>query len=98
MACSNADGAEVSASPNASAVSAVSWGAFPGSEIVQPYVADLASFKSWAQEAFALWTAEFGAAFEEVPAVLKEIQSSWVLVSVLSHDFISSDAIKVLGA
>lgn len=95
---SNKDGTEASASPNASAVSAVSWGVFPGSEIVEPYVSDLASFKLWAQEAFALWTAEFGAAFEEVPAVLKEIQSSWVLVSVLSHDYISSDAIKVLGA
>jgi methylenetetrahydrofolate reductase (NADPH) len=95
---SNKDGSDASASPNASSVSAVSWGVFPGSEIVEPYVADLASFKLWAEEAFALWTAEFGAAFEEVPAVLKEVQSSWVLVSVLSHDYISSDAIKVLGA
>merc|ERR1719498_1548994 len=36
-------------------VNAVTWGVFPGEEIVQPTVVDRVSFMAWKDEAFALW-------------------------------------------
>ncbi len=34
---------------------AVTWGVFPGREVIQPTVVDPVSFRSWKDEAFALW-------------------------------------------
>lgn len=37
------------------AISAITWGVFPGTEILQPTVCDSASFAVWKTEAFHLW-------------------------------------------
>ena len=37
------------------AITAITWGVFPGSEILQPTICDNVSFKAWKDEAFALW-------------------------------------------
>lgn len=37
-------------------VNAVTWGVFPGREIIQPTVVDPASFMVWKDEAFAIWS------------------------------------------
>lgn len=82
------------------ATSVVSWGVFPGKEIVQPYVLDRASFLARADEAFALWSVEWGNLYEaDSPslALLKGIQDSWVLVAVLDNDYVSGDVFKVLA-
>ncbi len=65
---------DASSSASASGVSAVSWGVFPGKEVVQPYVFDRASALAWMEEAFALWTAEWGSLYEEGSASLKVLQ------------------------
>jgi methylenetetrahydrofolate reductase (NADPH) len=73
-------------------VSAVSWGVFPGKEIIQPYVLDSKSLKARAEEAFALWTAEWGSLYEDGSAsrdLLKSISSGWVFIGVLDNDFVS---------
>lgn len=79
--------------------SAVSWGVFPNKEVVQPYVLDSKSFMARAEEAFALWTAEWGSLYEEGSSslsLLKEISASWVLVGVLDHDFVEGDLFAAL--
>lgn len=38
------------------AVNAVTWGVFPGKEIIQPTVVDPKSFMVWKDEAFEIWT------------------------------------------
>ena len=44
---------------------AVSWGVFPGKEIMQPTVVDPKLFRgAWKDEAFALWSSEWGSIYE----------------------------------
>jgi methylenetetrahydrofolate reductase (NADPH) len=95
-ACSDAGGPV--AAPGA--VSAVAWGVFPGREVVQPYVLDAPAFRAWAAEAFALWGAELGGAYEEGSATagaLAAIADSHVLVAVLVEDFEAGDAFAALA-
>ncbi len=51
-----------------------------GTEVVQPNVVDPPSFLAWRDEAFELWTAEWGACYEEGSAsraLLKDIANTW---------------------
>merc|ERR1719261_2306803 len=41
--------------PDDRCVNAVTWGIFPGKEVVQPTVVDTQSFMAWKDEAFELW-------------------------------------------
>eukprot|EP00668_Euglena_longa_P014373 GGOE01018358.1.p1 GENE.GGOE01018358.1~~GGOE01018358.1.p1 ORF type:complete len:667 (-),score=126.29 GGOE01018358.1:224-2224(-) len=68
-------------SPNA-----LTWGVFPGREVSQPTTVDPTLFGAWKEEAFALWTRHFSET-EEVPAIIKEIQHNWFLVSIANNDF-----------
>ncbi|CAO3699285.1 unnamed protein product [Rhizopus stolonifer] len=81
------------------AQSAVTWGVFPGKEIIQPTIIEKASFESWKEEAFGLWK-EWE---EQYPpnsssqALLKEIGDSYWLVNVVHHDFQKPDLLfKIL--
>ena len=47
------------------AVNAVTWGVFPGKEIIQPTVVDPASFMIWKDEAFEIWTRGWARLFPE---------------------------------
>jgi len=60
----NKDGESFSNIP-ANAVNAVTWGVFPGKEIIQPTVVDSASFMVWKDEAFEIWTRGWGCLFPE---------------------------------
>ena len=46
-------------------VNAVTWGVFPGKEIIQPTVVDLDSFIVWKDEAFEIWTRGWACLFPE---------------------------------
>lgn len=46
-------------------VNAVTWGVFPGKEIIQPTIVDLDSFIVWKDEAFEIWTCVWGCLFPE---------------------------------
>jgi hypothetical protein len=51
-----------------------------GSEVVAPTVSDASSFSVWREEAFELWTAEWGSCYEEGSAsraLLKDIANTW---------------------
>jgi methylenetetrahydrofolate reductase (NADPH) len=64
-------------------VTAVTWGVFPGREVIQPTIVSVDSFRAWVGEAFDLWGAPFPST--DVPAVVRYIQTEWVLVSVVDN-------------
>jgi len=75
-------------------VSAVTWGVFPGREIVQPTVADTESFKVWKDEAFALWRSNWLIMYQEGSKSFKLLETmitSYYLVALLDNNYIDGD-------
>lgn len=69
---------------------AVTWGIFPGREIVQPTVVDPVSFIYWKDEAFALWIEQWAKLYEdESPSrmIIKYIHDNYFLVNLVDNDF-----------
>ena len=60
----NKEGESISNIP-ANAFNAVTWGVFPGKEIIQPTVVDSASFMVWKDEAFEIWSRGWACLFPE---------------------------------
>lgn len=74
---------------------AVTWGVFPGKEIIQPTVVESVSFMAWKDEAFELWN-QWSHIYPEGSTarnLLSQIGSEWYLVNIVHHDFKSTDAI-----
>lgn len=68
---------------------AVTWGVFPGREVIQPTVVDPKSFKIWKDEAFGLWN-EWSELYEEDSVsrnTLNEIRDTYYLVNLVDNDF-----------
>jgi len=90
-----------SANGASSSVNAVTWGVFPGSEVLQPTVVDPASFAVWKDEAFGVWREEWAALYPEGSAsraLLEGIADSWWLVSVVDNDYVEGgDLCRVFG-
>ncbi|XP_055966914.1 methylenetetrahydrofolate reductase (NADPH) [Sorex fumeus] len=69
---------------------AVTWGIFPGREVIQPTVVDPVSFMYWKDEAFALWTEQWGKLYEEGSpsrGVIQHIHDNYFLVNLVDNDF-----------
>ncbi|XP_006650787.1 probable methylenetetrahydrofolate reductase [Oryza brachyantha] len=76
------------------AVNAVTWGVFPGKEIIQPTVVDSASFMVWKDEAFEIWSKGWACLFPEGDSsreILDKVQKSYFLVSLVDNDYINGD-------
>jgi methylenetetrahydrofolate reductase (NADPH) len=59
-------------------VNAVTWGVFPGKEVIQPTVVDPVSFMVWKDEAFLVWEGEWASLYpegDESRKVLLEVKS-----------------------
>nr|CAB3497720.1 unnamed protein product [Digitaria exilis] len=69
----------------ANAVNAVTWGVFPGKEIIQPTVVESASFKFWMEEAFGIWAHLFG---KDDSSPLKTALDGYYLVSLVDNDYV----------
>ncbi|KAK1834371.1 methylenetetrahydrofolate reductase-domain-containing protein [Podospora conica] len=68
---------------------AVTWGVFPGKEIVQPTIVESISFLAWKDEAFQLgsdWAKCYDA---DTPSrlVIDKIAETWYLVNIVNNDF-----------
>ncbi|EIW70532.1 hypothetical protein TREMEDRAFT_43239 [Tremella mesenterica DSM 1558] len=68
---------------------AVTWGVFPGKEIVQPTIVEAVSFIAWKDEAFELgcqWAALFP---EDSPSrrLINDIMNTSYLVNIVANDF-----------
>ena len=70
---------------------AVTWGVFPGKEIVSPTIVEEVSFTAWADEAWQMWqewAAIFGKEGEESRKFLDGVGKSGWLVNIIWHDFV----------
>ncbi|KAG8505582.1 Methylenetetrahydrofolate reductase, partial [Galemys pyrenaicus] len=69
---------------------AVTWGIFPGREIIQPTVVDPVSFMFWKDEAFALWLEQWGKLYEEESPsrrIIQRIHDNYFLVNLVDNEF-----------
>ncbi|RLN86281.1 hypothetical protein BBJ28_00021425 [Nothophytophthora sp. Chile5] len=76
-------------------VTAVTWGVFPGTEIVQPTVVDSDSFAAWKDEAFELWQTQWASAYpadSQAREVIQHIHDSYFLVNIVDNDYANDDA------
>ena len=80
---------------NCDSVNAVTWGVFPGREIIQPTVVDPISFEVWKDEAFSLWLDPWAQLYRDhspaSEALLQEVHDTFFLVNVVDNDFIAGD-------
>jgi methylenetetrahydrofolate reductase (NADPH) len=76
---------------------AVTWGVFPGKEIVTPTIIEEVSFKAWAEEAFGIW-GEWGRVYtgekgRESRRVIDEIMGDSWLVNVIHHGYVEKEGL-----
>lgn len=74
---------------------AVTWGVFPGKEIITPTIIEEVSFRAWAEEAFGIW-AEWERVYpvgsEERKCLGGERAERW-LVNIISNEFVEKDSL-----
>ncbi|KAK6952230.1 hypothetical protein Daesc_006764 [Daldinia eschscholtzii] len=78
-----------------SSTNAVTWGVFPGKEIITPTIIEEVSFRAWSEEAFGIfgeWAQIYGKGSETEKLLEKAKADSW-LVNIIHHDFIDKDAL-----
>jgi len=69
---------------------AVTWGVFPGREIMQPTIVDPVTFDHWRTEAFGLWTEQWAKLYEPDSVsrkIIDGITESYYLVNLVDNDF-----------
>jgi len=74
---------------------AVTWGVFPGKEIIQPTIVEAVSFMAWKDEAFELgyqWSQIYDAT-STARALISDMMDTYFLVNVVHNDFQDADAI-----
>lgn len=84
---------------NCDTVNAVTWGVFPGREVLQPTVVDPRSFEVWKDEAFDLWLSMWGSIYPPDSSsrrLLQHIHDTFFLVNVVDNDFTNGDLFAVL--
>jgi len=84
---------------NLKGVSAVTWGVWPSSQILQPTVVDPnVFFNVWSEEAIALWESNWANLYnEESPErkVIMDIKNNYYLVNVIDNDFINGNIFAI---
>lgn len=79
---------------------AVTWGVWPGKEILQPTVVDPQAFRVWRSEAFELWSSQWASVYDsesdpadaQARAVIEECRRSLWLVNIVQNDYVSPSA------
>jgi methylenetetrahydrofolate reductase (NADPH) len=75
-------------------VNAVTWGVFPGREIVQPTVVDSESFQIWKDEAFSLWGSKWQRLYDSSSRpfqLLQECMDCMMLVNLVENDYMNGN-------
>jgi methylenetetrahydrofolate reductase (NADPH) len=73
---------------------AVTWGVFPGKEIIQPTVVDPVAFKYWKDEAFTLWHTHWATLYPHgSPSyqLIQHIQDTYCLINLVDNDFVNGN-------
>ncbi len=76
-------------------VNPVTWGTFPGKEIVTPTIIESVSFRSWCEEAFSIWR-EWRKIYppkSSTAKLLAAVRDDYWLVIIIHHEFVESDAL-----
>ncbi|MCJ1369965.1 hypothetical protein MMC20_001177 [Loxospora ochrophaea] len=71
------------------AVNSVTWGVFPGKEIVTPTIVEEMNFRAWGEEAFAIW-GEWERVYNagsDTAKFLRRCREELVLVNAICHDY-----------
>ncbi|KAF9324125.1 hypothetical protein BG006_000834, partial [Podila minutissima] len=90
----NKDG-DLHTNTNGCKPNAVTWGVFPGREVVQPTIVELSSFEAWKDEAFALWE-QWSRCYPQQSKpreLLSEMAQQWYLVNIVNNDYHETDGI-----
>ena len=86
FACNSKDEFE---SSDGKSVNPVTWGIFPGKEIVSPTIIEGVSFRAWAEEAFGIWR-EWRRVYPprtESARLLGEVEQGYWLVNIICHEY-----------
>lgn len=78
-----------------SSTNAVTWGAFPGKEIITPTIIEEVSFRAWAEEAFGIW-GEWERVYgrgSESQKLLEQVRGDVWLVNVIHHGFVEKEGL-----
>ncbi|KAI1423008.1 methylenetetrahydrofolate reductase 2 [Xylaria sp. FL1777] len=78
-----------------SSTNAVTWGVFPGKEILTPTIIEEVSFRAWAEEAFGIfgeWAQVYGKGHESEKLLEAARTDSW-LVNIIHHDYMDNEAL-----
>lgn len=73
----------------AASINAVTWGSFPGKEIITPTIIEEVSFKAWCEEAFGIfgeWANVYDKGSDSSKLLARARADSW-LVNIIHHDF-----------
>jgi len=76
---------------------AVTWGVFPGQEILQPTIVEKESFLAWKDEAFLIWK-EWASIYPEESEsrkLLNKMADEYYLVNMVENDYIKGDIFSV---
>jgi methylenetetrahydrofolate reductase (NADPH) len=80
---------------NDEGVNPVTWGTFPGKEIVTPTIIEAVSFRSWIEEAYSIWR-EWQRIYptkSDSARLLSEMRGDVWLVNVIWGDFVEGDGL-----
>lgn len=74
---------------------AVTWGVFPGKEIITPTIIEEVSFRAWAEEAFGIWGewAQVYGKGSESAQLLERLKGELWLVNIIHHEYIDREAL-----
>ncbi|GAA5915973.1 hypothetical protein JCM5296_000499 [Sporobolomyces johnsonii] len=81
-------------SNTATGPNAVTWGVFPGAEVIQPTVVDSTAFQAWKDEAYELgqqWATLYQSTAPETSAVIRKIFGEFHLVNIVYNDYKDPD-------
>jgi methylenetetrahydrofolate reductase (NADPH) len=82
-------------STDAQSVNPVTWGTFPGKEIITPTIIEAVSFRAWSEEAFNIWK-EWQHIYPPRSATAKllgSIREEYWLVNIIHHNYVEKDAL-----
>ncbi|SCU78063.1 LADA_0A03620g1_1 [Lachancea dasiensis] len=79
--------------PDDTAANAVTWGIFPGREVLQPTIVEKVSFLAWKEEFFQIleeWGSILGEqGHSESAELLKSVIQNYTLVNIVDNDFVT---------
>jgi len=90
----NVSGKEDATNAHVYSSNAVTWGVFPGSEIIQPTVVDPIAFQFWKDEAFALWKHQWGSIYPEKSTsreIIDAIHDTYYLINLVDNDYVAGN-------